>query len=79
MKKFRPIHYLPILLFCFALTKAQTQETIPKVEELLKKMTLDEKIGQLNLPGAGDVITGQAKNSNIAEKINLGTMTKDLD
>lgn len=72
MKKFRTIHYLPILLFCFVVTKAQTQETIPLVEELLKKMTLDEKIGQLNLPGSGDVITGQAKNSDIAKKIEAG-------
>ena len=72
MKKLRTIHYVLLLIFCFIANKAQTQETIPLVEELLKKMTLDEKIGQLNLPGSGDVITGQAKNSNIAKKIEAG-------
>ena len=43
-----------------------------KVDSILNLMTLDEKIGQLNLPGAGDIITGQAKNSNIAQKIEEG-------
>lgn len=42
------------------------------VENLLSKMTLDEKIGQLNLPGAGDFTTGQAQNSNIGQKIEQG-------
>ena len=39
------------------------------VSGLMKKMTLDEKIGQLNLPGSGDIVTGQASNSDIAKKI----------
>ena len=30
------------------------------IDGLMNKMTLDEKIGQLNLPGAGDITTGQA-------------------
>jgi beta-glucosidase len=30
------------------------------IDALMKKMTLDEKIGQLNLPGSGDIVTGQA-------------------
>ena len=34
----------------------------------MKKMTLEEKIGQLNLPGSGDIVTGQAGNSDIAKK-----------
>lgn len=42
------------------------------VESLLAKMTLDEKIGQLNLPSAGDFTTGQAQNSNIGKKIEDG-------
>jgi len=42
------------------------------VDALMKKMTLDEKIGQLNLPGAGDITTGQASNSNIAGQIREG-------
>src|ERR1700750_1301299 len=42
------------------------------VDALMSKMTLDEKIGQLNLPGAGDITTGQAGNSDIAKKIEEG-------
>lgn len=43
-----------------------------QVDSILKLMTLEEKIGQLNLPGAGEIVTGQAKNSNIAKKIEEG-------
>ncbi|MFC0773839.1 beta-glucosidase BglX [Terrimonas alba] len=45
------------------------------VDALMKKMTLEEKIGQLNLPGAGDIVTGgQAgeDNSSLAQKIKAG-------
>ncbi|MEO7393732.1 MAG: glycoside hydrolase family 3 N-terminal domain-containing protein, partial [Chitinophagaceae bacterium] len=42
------------------------------VDVLMKKMTLEEKIGQLNLPGAGDITTGQAGSSGIATKIKEG-------
>ncbi len=42
------------------------------VDGLMKKMTLDEKIGQLNLPGSGDIVTGQASNSDIGKKIKEG-------
>jgi beta-glucosidase len=39
------------------------------IEALMKKMTLEEKIGQLNLPVSGDITTGQASSSDIAKKI----------
>src|SRR6187401_1382883 len=42
------------------------------VDALMRKMTLDEKIGQLNLPGSGDIVTGQASNSDIGKKIKEG-------
>jgi beta-glucosidase len=42
------------------------------IDALMKKMTLDEKIGQLNLPGSGDIVTGQAGNTDIAKKIREG-------
>ncbi len=42
------------------------------VSSLMAKMTLDEKLGQLNLPSSGDITTGQASSSNIAEKIREG-------
>lgn len=42
------------------------------IDDLLSKMTLDEKIGQLNLPTSGDITTGQANSSNIAKNIEEG-------
>lgn len=42
------------------------------VDALLAKMTLEEKIGQLNLPTSGDFTTGQAQSSNIGQKIESG-------
>src|SRR6185369_13878226 len=47
----------------------------PKTEfvaELLSKMTLEEKLGQLNLPTSGDITTGQANSSNVAKNIEEG-------
>lgn len=42
------------------------------VDKLMAKMTLREKIGQLNLPVTGEIVTGAAKNSGTTEKIRSG-------
>ena len=42
------------------------------INNLMGKMTLEEKLGQLNLPGSGDIVTGQAKSSDIGKKIREG-------
>lgn len=42
------------------------------IDKLMKQMTLEEKLGQLNLPGAGDITTGQAGSTDIAKKIREG-------
>ena len=42
------------------------------IDALMKKMTVEEKIGQLNLPVTGDITTGQAKSSDVAAKIEKG-------
>jgi beta-glucosidase len=69
---------LMMLLLLFAVTGTQAQTTDPKmkpfIDGLMKKMTLDEKIGQLNLPGSGDIVTGQASNSDIGKKIKDGAV-----
>ncbi len=68
----------PLLLLCslgaIACTQQQkeTSEMSRFVNKLMDEMTLDEKIGQLNLSGGGDIVTGQARNSNTAEKIRSG-------
>ena len=65
--------------FCFLVltSKAQVNKTADYkmnqfVTNLMSRMTLDEKLGQLNLPGAGDITTGQASSSDIAKKIREG-------
>ncbi len=64
------------LLLITAVTAKSQQPTDVKmkvfIDGLMKKMTLEEKIGQLNLPGSGDIVTGQASNSDIGKKIKEG-------
>lgn len=62
---------------CFAgVAEAQVAQQDSKmnafIDNLMSKMTLHEKIGQLNLPVTGDIVTGQAKSSDIAGKISRG-------
>ena len=38
----------------------------------MAKMTLQEKLGQLNLPVTGEIVTGEAKSSDVAAKIKRG-------
>lgn len=59
-----------------AMSLQAQQSKDPKMQSfitnLMNKMTLEEKIGQLNLPSEGDIITGLGKNSNISGKIKKG-------
>ena len=42
------------------------------VDHLMAKMTIEEKLGQLSMPAAGEIVTGSAQSSNVAEKIRNG-------
>ncbi|MDO9375982.1 MAG: beta-glucosidase BglX [Ferruginibacter sp.] len=68
------IFLMGILVTVSGVTSAQTTDAKmkPFIDALMKKMTIDEKIGQLNLPGSGDIVTGQASNSDIGKKIREG-------
>lgn len=64
-----------ILLSFIATLNAQQKDTSMDkfIDKLLSEMTLDEKIGQINLITAGDdIVTGAAKSSNSADKIRNG-------
>lgn len=65
-----------IPLFFVGILSASAQKTPVDmdrfIDALMNKMTIDEKIGQLNLPVAGEITTGQAKSSDIAGKIKKG-------
>lgn len=58
------------------LTAVQQKVSAPDMDtfinELLAKMTIEEKIGQLNLPTGGEATTGSAVNSNLEAKIKAG-------
>ena len=54
--------------------KTESYQMKTFIDVLMKKMTVDEKIGQLNLPGSGDIVTGQASNSDIGKKIREGSV-----
>lgn len=53
-------------------TPATTSSIDQRVDSVLALMTIEEKIGQLNLPTAGDFVTGSAGSSDIAKKIEQG-------
>lgn len=75
MKRIVSVLLFVVLLIATGQLKAQqTNDAKMKsfVDALIKKMTLEEKIGQLNLPGSGDIVTGQAQSSDIAKKIKEG-------
>ena len=64
---------LAALLILPSSARAQVYATRPSfVDDLMSKMTLREKIGQLNLPVAGNITTGQAKSSDVAAQIARG-------
>lgn len=69
--------FLTAIIVCATAFSVQAQQVkdpkmVSFIDKLMSQMTLEEKIGQMNLPSEGDIITGLAKNSNIAEKIKKG-------
>jgi beta-glucosidase len=67
--------FLVVVLSAIVVSNAQTSID-PKMNTfitgLMAKMTVEEKLGQLNLPVSGDITTGQASSSDIAKKIKDG-------
>lgn len=71
--RFKSIVFFALLLGVGVSNNAIAQKSMKSfVDQLLKKMTLEEKLGQLNLPVSGDITTGQASSSDIATKIRAG-------
>ena len=63
-----------LLALCVVSTNVVAQNKPMKefVDELLSKMTLKEKLGQLNLLPAGNITTGAAQNNPIVQQIKDG-------
>ena len=71
-KKYSLLILLALLLPLGLQAQKPPQDMDRFLDNLLKRMTLEEKIGQLNLPVTGGITTGQAKSSDIATKIKQG-------
>ena len=67
---------LPILIVIAAACSTRTSDPESRlhvrVDSIMSLMTLEEKIGQLNLPSAGAFTTGAVESSDIARKIQEG-------
>ncbi|MFD0792965.1 beta-glucosidase BglX [Mucilaginibacter litoreus] len=69
-----------IIIFCHPLKKAMAQKHSEEAKMnafiggLMKKMTIDEKIGQLNLVTGGMAITGSVTNNGIGEGVKKGSI-----
>ena len=66
-----------LLAVACAVLMVQAQSVKPMkqfVDELMARMTLQEKIGQLNLQVAGDITTGQAQDTQVAGRIAAGEL-----
>lgn len=72
-----------VLTLAFALvtlaSHAQAKSMNTFINQLISKMTLDEKIGQLTLMPGGDITTGAVMNSPIAEMIGKGELGSVLN
>ena len=62
----------PAILVGCAQTQSQDKVMDRFIDDLMSRMTVEEKIGQLNLPATGEIVTGQAKSSVGAERIKAG-------
>ncbi|MBR4924128.1 MAG: beta-glucosidase BglX [Prevotella sp.] len=74
---------LSITMGSAAKDKKKTQQPLKPmnefVSELMDKMTVQEKIGQLNLLPLGDIQTGISENSSVSEAIRQGRLSAILN
>ena len=61
-----------ILASCSSRTDSRDAEMNRFVDELMARMTWEEKLGQLNLPVAGDIVTGEPRTTHVGEDIRQG-------
>jgi len=73
MKKNIWISFTLVILFTSAsFAQRKDADMNSFITSLMSKMTLEEKIGQLNLPSAGEFTTGTATNSDIGKNVQKG-------
>lgn len=72
MKRYLPLLLAVVTTACVESRKQTTDRLDERVDSVMQLMTLEEKIGQLNLPSAGAFTTGAVESSDIARKIEEG-------
>ena len=78
MKQRASLLIMITLFSSFLSVSAQTKSSVGNqkmntfIDSLIEKMTIEEKLGQLNLPSSGDITTGETNSSNVAEQIKEG-------
>ena len=66
---------LTCCLFICQMLQAQTTEMRQFVDQLMNKMTLEEKLGQLNLvPASDEIVTGGAVDTQVGQRIANGQL-----
>lgn len=65
---------LSAIMLLFSLTGHCQQDMVEYISQLMSKMTLQEKIGQLNLMASGDITTGNAVNTKVGADIAAGKL-----
>lgn len=79
MKRANSLFFLAVVFLAHTVS-AQQKKTVPAADQkmntfitnLMSKMTVDEKIGQLNLPAVGFDVTGPVLSEGVPEKIENG-------
>lgn len=61
-----------MLVSCVSGTDRKEAEMNHFVDDLMNKMTLEEKVGQLNLVSVGFDVTGPILSENVEEKLKPG-------
>lgn len=72
MKTFYGFALILLVVSCSNPPQKNQSNIDARVDSLMRQMTLEEKIGQLNLPSAGAFTTGAVESSDIAKKIEEG-------
>jgi beta-glucosidase len=67
----RILTMMPALIFCCCL-QAQDAKMNTYISNLMSRMTVDEKIGQLNLVIPGGAVTGSVVSKDVNNKIRQG-------
>ena len=73
MMRIKSIVFALVVALCALTAQAVDQAKMNRfIDDLMGKMTLQEKIGQLNLPVTGDIITGSTVSGDVVGKIKAG-------